>query len=70
MVQLGPADESGLSWRVARACNGGACLRVASKGEIVVIGDSKDLDGPVLRYTRSAWDVFIAGIKQGDFDII
>lgn len=68
MMQSGPADQGVLSWRIARNCNGGACIRVAPRGKMVVLGDSKDPDGPVLNYTRSEWEVFITGIKRGDFD--
>ncbi len=68
MAQSSLAGEEGLSWHVARACNGGACLRVAPKGETIVLGDSKDPTGPVLRTSHSAWLDFVTGIKHGDFD--
>jgi hypothetical protein len=57
-----------LNWRVALACNGGACIRVAPQGNKILIGDSKSPSGPVLTYNRSEWDVFVDGIRQGDFD--
>ena len=57
-----------LPWRIARSCNGGTCVRVAPSGKMIILGDSKNPDGPVLRYTRSEWDIFIAGIKHGYFD--
>ena len=56
------------NWRVARACNGGACIQVASQGQGVVIGDSKVPDGPVLTYSSLEWNQFVAGVKNGDFD--
>lgn len=62
------ASYGALSWRVARLCNGGACVRVAADGETVLIGDSKDPDGAVLTYSRSEWTAFVEGIRQGDFD--
>jgi hypothetical protein len=57
-----------LNWNVALACNGGACIRVAPQGNQILIGDSKNPDGPVLTYSRSEWHVFVNGIRQGDFD--
>ena len=30
-----------LSWRIAAKCDGGACVRVASAGETIFLGDSK-----------------------------
>lgn len=57
-----------LPWRIARSCNGGTCVRVAPSGKMIILGDSKNPDGPVLRYTRSEWDTFITEIKHGYFD--
>lgn len=66
-----PSDASPLgelAWRVAPECDGGSCVRVAQKGEMVLIGDSKDPDGPVLAYTHAEWRTFTEGIKHGHFD--
>jgi hypothetical protein len=35
---------------------------------MIVIGDTKNPDGPVLTYSRSEWRAFAEGIRQGDFD--
>ncbi len=66
-----PSDASSLgelSWRVARLCEAGSCVRIAPKDDMVLIGDSKDPDGPVLAYSQAEWRTFAEGIKQGDFD--
>jgi hypothetical protein len=63
-----PLNLGDLSWRIAQKCNGGTCIRVASNGDAVFIGDSKSSGGPVLRYTRDEWTTFVDGVKQGDFD--
>jgi hypothetical protein len=68
MSQPQSAPSGELSWRVARLCNGGACVRVAANGDMVLVGDSKNPDGPVLSYSRPEWLAFVAGIRQGDFD--
>ncbi len=68
MTRPHSATSGELSWRVARLCNGGACVRVAVDGETVLIGDTKDPDGPVLAYSRTEWSAFVEGIRQGDFD--
>jgi Domain of unknown function (DUF397) len=62
-----PGSQKELSWRVARQCNGGACIRVAADGDGVVIGTSQP-DGPVISYSRAEWTAFVEGIRQGDFD--
>ncbi|MGH3396264.1 MAG: DUF397 domain-containing protein [Streptosporangiaceae bacterium] len=63
-----PARPDDLSWRIARLCNAGSCVRVAASGDTILIGDSKSPDGPVLAYTQSEWLTFVEGVKQGDFD--
>jgi len=70
MTSLIPTTLGELSWRVARQCNGGACIRVASTGDVVVVGDSKNPHGPVLAYSREEWSAFVEGVRQGDFDDI
>lgn len=65
-----PEKPDELRWRVAQACNGGACIRVASSGNIIFLGDSKNPDGHIQRYTRSEWDEFVTKIKLGGFDWI
>jgi hypothetical protein len=32
------------------------------------VRDSKDADGPILCYTPSEWEAFLAGAKNGEFD--
>ena len=68
MTQGHPATFGDLSSRFARLCNGGACVRVAANGDTVVIGDTKNPDGPVLAYSRTEFRTFIEGVRQGDFD--
>jgi Domain of unknown function (DUF397) len=59
----------GLAWHVARKCDAGNCVRVASSSaDTIVISDSKNPDGPVLTYTRAEWEAFVAGVRDGDFD--
>jgi hypothetical protein len=45
------------------------CVEVASlpDGEIGV-RDSKDPEGPVLRFTSGEWHAFLGGTRNGEFD--
>lgn len=45
------------------------CVEVASlpAGEIGV-RDSKDSEGPVLRFTSGEWHAFLGGVRNGEFD--
>ena len=68
MALSSPMTVGELSWRIARQCNGGNCVRIAPSGDMVIIGDSKNPDGPFLTYSRAEWRTFAEGIRQGDFD--
>lgn len=60
--------SSDLDWRVSRTCDGGQCIRVARKGESVVIGNTNNPEGPFSEFTAVEWKQFLAGVKLGDFD--
>jgi hypothetical protein len=63
-------DDSGLTaaqWRTSSysGSNGGTCVEVADNlPEMVFVRDSKDPDGPVLRFSRADWSAFVTGIRQ------
>ena len=58
-----------ISWRTARRSAGnGACVEVAPVSGQILIRDSKDCDGPVMRYSGSSWYTFVADAKAGLFD--
>lgn len=49
----------------------GNCVEVGScdcNGSEVLVRDSKDPDGPVLRFTSEEWKAFTLGVKDGEFD--
>lgn len=47
----------------------GNCVEVASlSGGAVGVRDSKDSEGPVLRFTPAEWDAFVGGVRNGEFD--
>jgi hypothetical protein len=45
------------------------CVEVAVVDGEVGIRDSKDRNGPVLIFTASEWDAFIAGARDGEFEL-
>lgn len=68
------ADESGPldhRWRRSRFSTGSdaTCVEVAVHGGAVAVRDSKDPDGPVLRFTSAEWRVFLHGVREGEFDL-
>ncbi len=61
------ARNSQLAWLKSRRCGSGACIEVAKVDTSYVIRDSKDPEGPILAFTQSEWDAFVAGVMAGDF---
>jgi uncharacterized protein DUF397 len=45
----------------------GNCIEVAVSDGHVLLRDSKDPDGPRLRFTPDEWSAFIAGVTAGQF---
>jgi hypothetical protein len=65
-------DLTGAAWRKSTRSspNGGDCVEVADNlPEIVAVRDSKDQAGPALVFNRSEWQVFVDGVKAGEFDL-
>jgi Domain of unknown function (DUF397) len=48
---------------------GDNCVEVAFVDGAIAVRDSKDTLGPVLVFTRGEWDAFVAGAKDGEFDL-
>ena len=47
----------------------GNCVEVADLPDGTVgIRNSRDTDGPVLRFTPDEWVAFLAGARRGEFD--
>jgi hypothetical protein len=42
---------------------------VADRIGAVAVRDSKDLDGPILEFSRSDWLAFVAHVRTGRFDL-
>jgi Domain of unknown function (DUF397) len=59
-------EDTDLKWRKASySSNGGAdCVEVAAHGNGVLIRDTKDRTGPVLRVTPQVWRAFAGQIKH------
>ena len=62
--------ESGLKWiKSSLSFANGNCVEVAdlTNGGIGV-RNSRDITGPVLRFTSDEWHAFLGGVQNGEFD--
>jgi uncharacterized protein DUF397 len=67
--QVAGADLPHALWRKSSHSNdGGSCVEAATYGRAHLARDSKNPDGPVLAFSRPAWDTFLNRVKAGDFD--
>jgi hypothetical protein len=56
-----------LNWFVSR-CESGACIKVARREGLVLIGNTNSPEGPFSEFTTEEWRNFLVGAKSGDFD--
>jgi hypothetical protein len=48
----------------------GNCVEVAGLPDGgIVVRNSRDPDGPVLRFTPDEWRAFLGGVRNGDFGL-
>jgi Domain of unknown function (DUF397) len=47
----------------------GSCVEVAGlSSDLIRVRHSKDINGPILRFTPAEWDAFLGGVRNGEFD--
>jgi len=56
-------------WRRSTRCPNGTCLEVARVGSEYLVRDSKHPEVAPLHFSVEEWGVFVAGIKDGEFDL-
>ncbi len=63
-------DWSTAAWRKSVHSDTGACVEVAESAGRIGVRDSKALGrGPVLEFTEAEWRAFVAGARDGEFEI-
>jgi hypothetical protein len=59
-----------LRWRKSSySGNGGECVEVASHDGMVLVRDTKARSTAPQRYTAAEWHAFVAGVRNGEFDL-
>lgn len=68
-MSLDSAAPETIYWRKAlRSVGNGNCVEVAPVAPGVVVRDSKDPDGLVIRYSPDSWGSFVTRARSGFFD--
>jgi Domain of unknown function (DUF397) len=63
-------DLSSAQWIRSRACSADGCVEVAHlPGGMVALRDSKDTGKAAHLFDREEWVAFIAGARNGEFDL-
>jgi Domain of unknown function (DUF397) len=70
---LGNSSEeegSGSHWvKSSLSFSNGNCVEIASlPGDEIGVRNSRDPQGPVLRFTSDEWHAFVGGVQNGEFD--
>jgi len=56
-------------WAKSTASGNASCVEVAMTDNAVLVRDTKDRQGPVLRFTAREWAAFLIGVRNGEFDL-
>ena len=63
-------DTEGLRWFKSSASGGNGCVEVAHAPDGgVALRDTKDRSKPAHHFHRDEWSAFLAGVKDGEFDL-
>ena len=63
-------DWSKANWRKSSTSESGGCVEVAYLDGVIGVRDTKENGaGPVLEFTRTEWMAFLAGTRNGEFEL-
>jgi hypothetical protein len=67
---MAPDDDlSHAQWRTSSYTNGGeACVEIAAAPAFIAVRDSKNPDGPKLRFSPATWYDFADRVRSGALD--
>ena len=62
-------DLSAAEWHKSTLSAANGCVEVAIQVDGVAVRDTKDRNGPVLKFSRDEWAAFLGGVQAGEFDL-
>ncbi|MFB9235893.1 DUF397 domain-containing protein [Plantactinospora siamensis] len=65
----GDFDLSRAVWQRADGDPSEEAVEVAFVDDLIGMRNSSDPEGPVLVFTQAEWDAFVAGARDGEFDL-
>ena len=67
---LADSAMTGSNWvKSSLSFANGNCVEVSDlPGGTIGVRNSRDLEGPVLRFTPDEWHAFLGGVRNGEFD--
>jgi hypothetical protein len=63
------SEPTGAAWHKSTASSSGECAEVAFADGSVLMRHSQYPSGPVLAFSYSEWAAFLAGVRNGEFDL-
>ena len=65
----GQFDNSRAVWRSAPSGSDGSRVEVAFVDDLIGLRNGADPGSPILVFTQAEWQAFVAGAKDGEFDV-
>ena len=64
-----PSVDLPRSVRTSSFCGSSGCVGVTNTSVGVTVTDTKTVSTATLHFTRAEWAAFVAGVKNGEFDL-
>jgi predicted secreted Zn-dependent protease len=56
-----------VNWKISSFSNSGTCVQVTTEEGKILVRNTYEPD-KIVEFTKEEWDVFVEGVKNGEFD--